>query len=446
MLHTRFSIPKFSHTTRVALLIAAVTFSLPRAHAQTEAVIYSFGSNITDAQRPYGALAQDKAGNLYGTTPQGGAHNSGTVFELSPVTGGWQETVLHSFTGGHDGAVPYASVVFGPNGNLYGTSEFGGNLTVGGGSGLGVVFELSPAVGGGWNETVLHVFSGGKDGAVPQGLAFDPKGNLFGLARQGGTSVYCNQGTGCGTVFELTPKTGGGWSFGVIHIFTGGLDGGTPGLGMGPAVDANGNLYATTTFGGNPKYCVSSNQLTVGCGVAFKLSQTTSGGWKETVLYRFFGFADGFSPSSVLVPDAAGNIHGTAASGGSQAGLCRENFGCGVVFELTPTSSGLWNQTPIHTFSWFPDGEDPIGGLVADGAGNLYGPTRGGGDTNCDCGTVFKMAHGASGWTFSTLHTFLGGSDGNFPGSVLLNSSGNIFGATLVGGASSSGTVYEITP
>ena len=437
-----FAIHRVARVTGLALLVACTFPAAPCALAQTESVLYSFTGG-TDGSQPNGSMVQDKAGNLYGTTFKGGTDGYGTVFELSPVSGGWQETVLHSFANGHDGANPYASVVFGPNGNLYGSAGFGGNLNVGGGGGWGVVFELSRVAGGGWKETVLHTFSGGKDGAVPQGLAFDTKGNLFGLADQGGSTQSCGGLTGCGTVFKLTPQSGGGWKFSVIHIFTGGLDGGTPALGDIPITDANGNLYATTITGGSTKYCLNFGVNNAGCGVVFKLSPTISGGWKETVLYRFFGFADGAFPTGALVLQG-GNLYGSASAAGTQAGNCSVNDGCGVVFELTPTSSGVWNETPIHALSW-SDGVAP-GGLVADGAGNLYGATAAGASGNS--GTIFEMARGGGGWTFSTLHVFQSGGDGQLPsrGVIMRNSAGDIFGATIIGGSSNNGSLYEITP
>jgi len=444
MSKARFGIQPFLRHAGTAFMVAAMIFSLAfRAHAQTEQVLFSLPGGANGSQ-PQGPLAEDKSGNFYATTFQGGAHGFGAVIELSLVSGVWQETVLHSFTGGRDGANPYASVVLGPNGDLFGTTGFGGDLTVCGGGGCGVVFELSP-VAGGWKETVLHVFRGGLDGSVPQGLAFDPQGNLYGLAEQGGTAGACNQNRGCGTVFQLTPQAGGLWQFSVIHIFDGGYGGATPALHQSPLVDANGNLYATTFAGGNPKYCQNTFPGVVGCGVVFKLSNAF-GGWRETVLYRFFGFADGAFPGGRLVMDSSGNLYGSASAGGNTQGNCKGNYGCGVVFELSPASSGLWNATTLHTFAW-TDGLGP-GGLAFDQSGNLYGSTGAAGDPVCNCGTVFKLTAGSGGgWTsFNTLHAFQGGSDGRFPTGIMLDSSGNVFGSTSFGGTTSNGTFYEITP
>jgi uncharacterized repeat protein (TIGR03803 family) len=168
------------------------------------------------------------------------------VFELMPVSGGWQETVLHEFTG-KNGELPWASLVSDGT-NLYGTTYQGGTLSACGGDGCGVVFKLSPSASG-WKETVLHIFSGGKDGANPRaGLILDASGNLYGTTSQGGIAADCD-GKGCGVVFELSPTSGGGWAEKELHSFTGGKDGAQPWAGL--IFDADGNLYGTTSAGGS---------------------------------------------------------------------------------------------------------------------------------------------------------------------------------------------------
>ena len=195
-----------------AALAIAVVFTLavvltPSAQAQTpatsvvwtEKLLHSF--NDTDGALPRAGLIFDAAGNLYGTTSEGGAYSWGTVFELTPAGGGnWTETVLHSFGNGTDGASPYAGLIFDAAGNLYGTAWQGGTYF------YGTVFELTPTAGGGWTETVLHSFGNGADGYYPySGLIFDAAGNLYGTTGGGGT-YSCNRGLyHCGTVFELTP-------------------------------------------------------------------------------------------------------------------------------------------------------------------------------------------------------------------------------------------------
>ena len=232
-----------------ALAIFAVSLSMTTwAAAQwNEKVLHNFTNNGTDGFFPTSGLIFDAAGNLYGTTFNGGAYNRfGTVFELSPVPGGgWTETVLHSFNNdGTDGWTPTAGLIFDAAGNLYGTTGSGGAYHG------GTVFELSPMLGGGWTETILHSFGNGTDGAGPGGgsLIFDAAGNLYGTTTLGGTFNCPSDGGGCGTVFELTPTVGGAWTETVLYNFRRGSDGHLPYAGL--IFDATGNLYGTTLAGG----------------------------------------------------------------------------------------------------------------------------------------------------------------------------------------------------
>ncbi len=429
----------------ILLVVTMLTcFATSRAQAQAESIVYTFSPFQGRPIFP-SSLVEDASGNLYGTTRTGGANGFGTVFELSPTSNGWQRSTLHSFTGGRDGANPYFGVILDSAGNLYGTTGAGGDTSLCGGGGCGVVFQLYRTSLGGWAERVLDVFSGGTDGATPQGLVFAGDDTLYGFAATGGAAQNCNGYTGCGTVFQLTRQTSTSWKFKAIHIFTGGLDGATP-FGAVPAVDVNGSVYGVTELGGSSKYCVNWFAGSVGCGVVFKLSPTAKGGWVETALYRFFGFGDGAVPTGGLTFDAAGNLYGNASSGGSLTGSCSSNDGCGVVFKLTPNTSGLWSASRIHTFS-STEGGDPHGTLAFDASGNLYGSTTFGGNTNANGGTVFQLAPGTSGWTLNVLHSFQNnGVDGLIPSGILLDGSGRILGTTFVGGASSGGIVYEITP
>jgi len=275
----------------------------------TEMVLYSFCSqaNCTDGIRSLAGLIFDAAGNLYGTTIEGGAYGNGTAFELTPTGGGgWTEQVLYSF--GTDGEFPLAGLIFDAAGNLYGTTKMGGIGY------WGTAFELSPNGNGGWTETVLCSFGVGGNGNEPYaGLIFDTAGNLYGTTLAGGAYGY-------GTVFELTPTQGGGWSETVLHSFNPETEG------YGPTdsliFDKNGNLYGTASEGGdlacNPTY---------GCGMTFELTPTAGGGWTEQVLFNFNG-TDGANPSAGLIFDAAGNLYGTTNLGGA--------YGGGVVFEVSP--------------------------------------------------------------------------------------------------------------
>ena len=227
----------------------------------TETVLHSFGDGSNDGQNPEAGLILDGAGNLYSTTPVGGIHGWGTVFELSPREGGgYTETVLHSFDyNGSDGAYPLAGLIFDGTGNLYGTTNEGGiHTTCFGYPGCGTVFELLPRQGGGWTETVLHSFGSGTDGIVPAaGLIMDTAGNLYGTTYEGGIR-------GGGTVFELSPREGGGYTETVLHSFGSGTDGYFPFAGL--IFDAAGNLYGTTDYGGIHETCDLN-----ACGTVFEL-------------------------------------------------------------------------------------------------------------------------------------------------------------------------------
>lgn len=222
---------------------AGVALSLSGQSLGVETVLRSFAGG-TDGSGPMSALIADRAGNMYGTTYLGGARGAGTVFKLSPnrQSLGWTYTILHSFTAvpygsGSDGANPYAGLAFDAAGNLYGTTVFGGP------AGGGTVYKLSPNADGTWTESVIYAFKGGTDGNTPYGgVAFDTAGNLYGTTNSGGTG-------GRGTVFKLTPASGGGWTETILHNFTGHADGGLPAAGV--LLDAAGNIYGTTQMGGH---------------------------------------------------------------------------------------------------------------------------------------------------------------------------------------------------
>jgi uncharacterized repeat protein (TIGR03803 family) len=204
-------------------------------------------------------------------------------------------------------------------------------------------------------------------------------------------------------------------------------------------VDSSGNLYGSTTFGGNANYCKSDNFG--GCGVVFRLAPTVKGGYGIALLHRFINGADGSLPSTPLVFDGAGNLYGATGNGGASNPY-------GTVFELSPTVGGAWTFAALYSPTGGTDGESTNGGLAIDSAGNLYGSSIFGGNPECNCGTVFKLAPGAGGWTVDLLHDFGGGfSDGFYPaGNLVVNSSGDLYGVTFQGGAYEGGTLYEIAP
>ncbi len=319
----------------------------------TEKVLHSFNNNGTDAAYPAAGLIFDAAGNLYSTTAGGGAYRNGAVFELTPTAGGgWTEKVLYSFNGnGTGGDAPYSGLVFDAVGNLYGTTYYGGTYSG------GTVFELSPQAGGGWTEKVLHSFGNGTDASAPfSGLTFDTAGNLYGTSEIGGADS-------AGTVYELSPQAGGGWTEKVLYSFANnGTDGTVPRAGV--IFDAAGNLYGTAFAGGAYKL-----------GALFELTPAGGGTWTEKVLHSFGNGTDGADPYAMLVFDTAGNLYGTTYQGGS--------YGGGTVFRFNAQGEVL-----LHSFSG-ADGSEPFAGLIFDAAANLYGTTTSGGASNV--GTVYEI-------------------------------------------------------
>jgi uncharacterized repeat protein (TIGR03803 family) len=284
----------------------------------TQKWMHQFGQG-TDGINPAGSLVFDSAGNLYGTTQQGGTYGQGTVFELLPQAGGlWTEKVLHNFSNsGPDGGDPVAGVILDSSGNIYGTTLFGGvNRTHGGY--VGVVFEMTQA-GGAWNEKILYSFTQSKyDAAGPAGsLIFDAAGNLYGTTINGGRYF------GKGTVFELSPHTGGSWTETILHNFSNtGTDGYEPYCNL--IFDSAGNLYGTTSGGG-----IYQGGSVFG-GTVFKLTPGAGGTWTERILHNFGNGTDGSFPLAGLIFDASGNLYGTTEYGGGGVG-----DGPGTVFQIS---------------------------------------------------------------------------------------------------------------
>jgi len=320
-------------------------------------------------------LLLDQAGNLYGTTLEGGGActfpGCGEVFRLDP---GGRLTVLHGFTGGADGGSPFPGLVLDQKGNLYGTALHGGaHCHEFPNDGCGVVFKLDAA----GNQTTLYSFLGQPDGLLPHaGVLLDDAGNFYGTTFRGGSGSTLD---GCGIVFRLNPANLNPYT--ILHDFTCGADGANPLAGL--VQDAAGNLYGTTHSGGDLT-CGGGS----GCGVVFKLDPVGN----QTVLYAFKGGASGAFPSAPLVLDPAGNLFGTTLQGGNLS-TCGGN-GCGVAFRLDTAG----NLTILHTFTG-PDGANPSTGLLRNAAGNFYGTTQNGGDLSAcpgvGCGVVFQLVFGA---------------------------------------------------
>lgn len=401
---------------------------------------------------------------------------------------------LYKFQGSTDGWSPVTTVAA-HDGVLFGTTQAGGDLSCGY-YGCGTVFELIPPAtkGDPWTETVLYSFKSGSDGRSPWGFIFDKKGNLYGTTYVGGTAAGC----GCGTVYRLSPPAspGGNWTETVLYQFQGGTDGSYPEGGL--AIDEAGNLYGTTTQGGQTS-CTPYD-----CGTVFELSPPSSGQgpWTETILYRFQGVSDGAFPQGNLLVGPGGVVYGTAgagtdslggvvfqltppASGGSwtfnviydfsqpndgrfpddltvyQGALYGINSSShtglgGDVFQLTPSHNGTWAETVLYEFSYeqYVDGWSPTGAVVFDKSGNLYGVTTSGGTGTCNfgCGTVYELTPAQSGpWTETVLHNFEG-NDGYIPQGVSFVGAA-LYGMTYQGGKLcpgneqyGCGTVFKVIP
>jgi uncharacterized repeat protein (TIGR03803 family) len=407
----------------LAILLGLAVVAAPSAKAQTFTPLYTF-TGSPDGAQPFQANLLEVNGTFYGTTVFGGADGYGTVFKLNSSG---KESVLYSFTGGTDGAYPNANLVRDKNGNLYGTTQNGGDLSCMIGTtliGCGVVFKVNTA----GHVTVQYAFTDGTDGAWPQGVTLDAAGNLYGVTFFGG-DLSCPTGVGCGVDYELDTSS----HETVVYTFTSGANGGF--LNGFLTRDSAGNIYGVTVQGGNVADCSG-----LGCGVVFKLD--TSG--HQTVRYTFTGGADGSFPNGNLVLDAKGNLRGTAFTGGDLSCGNANTVGCGVVFEVTPARK----EKVLHTFKGQPDGANPTLGLVRDSKGNYYSTTAYGGATNF--GAVFELS--AKGGE-KVLYSFTGSTDGAIPESgLIMDATGNLYGNTYQGGDLSCnapngcGTVFKLTP
>jgi uncharacterized repeat protein (TIGR03803 family) len=394
----------------VSALALALFVPVAAAHASTFKVLYSF-ANAGDGGNPCcGDLVLDNSGNLDGTAllPLG----VGAVFKLDPRG---NETVLYYFPGGSGGAEPL-DLVMDKKSNLWGT-------TLGGGIGGGVIFKINSMD----REKLIHTFEGSpNDGCGAEGaMVIGGGGNFYGTTFGCGKYDY-------GTVFTLAPDG----SESLVYSFKGGRDGLYPGAGL--IIDAQGNLYGTTDYGGKIVACTNGFG---GCGTVFELTPNGT----KTVLYKFKGPpGDGYVPAGNVIMDASGTLYGTTVYGG-RAG-CVANLGCGVVFKLAPDGS----ETVLHFFKGGrSDGANPYAGLVADAAGNLFGTTQyGGGGSSCNgaigCGTVFEIAPAG---TETILHKFKESTDGANPmGGLVADAAGNLYGDAYQGGLGGYGTVFEIAP
>jgi uncharacterized repeat protein (TIGR03803 family) len=413
------------HILVVALLPMFLLLA-PESKAQTENILYAFQG--VDGHAPQGGPVLDQAGNVYGTTTQGGDNFAGNVYQLTPPAqqgGTWTETTLYSFAGfTGDGNFPVGDLIIDGAGNLYGTTHWGGTANSNCPSGCGTVFELSPPAqqGGTWTEQILYKFSGAPDGQYPGGLLLR-SGMLYGTTNQGGSSNF-------GVVYAMK-QVNGVWSERVLYRFHGSNDVCNPSA-QNLIADQSGNLFGTAGCGG------------FGDGAVFELSPPAGLGnpWTESVLYRFQGIPDGAIPEAGLVFDRTGNLYGTTNGGGSH--------GLGAVFQLAPPTQqgGTWTESILYSFAGGAnDGELPAAPLLLDGSGNLYSTTTQNEGT-VNAGIFFELSPPAQigdPWTEAILHTFgANRKDGTTPEGGIAHMDRGFIGATLSGGSSGDGTVYLV--
>jgi uncharacterized repeat protein (TIGR03803 family) len=410
--------------TRLTMLMTLVAtlflFALSSpAFASDKQVLYTFQGG-SDGAYPSGQLIFDGSGNAYGTTVRGGDQSCqllgyagcGTVFELIPGSNGWSHVVLYSFVAGSDGALPEAGLVIDNQGNLYGTTQYGGTMNHDCSDGCGTVFELTPGING-WTETIIQRFAFHREGAqLYAPVTLGSAGQLYGDASIGGIQNR-------GTVFELTPQPNGSWTEYTIDAFGSWDDGSYPEAPV--TLNESGTLYGTAAGDG-----------LWGCGTVFKLSQEPDGGWTKANLHEFTGGADGCDPNSGLTL-LNGDFFGTTETGGP--------YGVGVAYKLKP-SAGEWGTQIIHRFTGQNDGSRPSNpNLAVDPSGNLYGTTYFGG--YYQYGTVFELVREEGGkWSEKVWHNFKGGDDGLEPTGVVYYH-GNLYGA--INSATGYGAIYEIT-
>jgi uncharacterized repeat protein (TIGR03803 family) len=407
-------------------LITFVASLAPAVHGQTFSVIHTF-ANSPDGFMPLGGVTL-RSGNLYGTTPVGPFSGYGTVYQISHVGSNWITETIYLFNNHGDGNIPVAPVVFGPDGHLYGTTQYGGVYD------QGTVFRLTPSsnicrtVNCFWNEEIVYSFNG-MDGAGGTfgPLTWDAQGDIYSTTLAAGLDQGYH-----GSVYQLTPS-GNGWNLNTLHFFPQvGSDGYAPGGGV--IFDKDGNLWGTTAGGGDS-----------GQGTIFELKNMPGMGWQESVVHSLQGDTDGQLPVAGLIVDSSGNFYGGTQGGGVGGG--------GTIFELSPAGDS-WTFQVLHNFSGTKGTYCGLSAALSmDAAGNLYGTTF------CDGanqhGNVFKLTNTPNGWVYSSLYDFTGGSDGSGPTSnVTIDTDGTLYGTASQGGSfagdcvndNGCGTVWMIKP
>jgi uncharacterized repeat protein (TIGR03803 family) len=398
-------------------------------NAQTESTLYTFKE--TTSFWPQGALSEDSAGSLYGTTRAGGTYGVGTIFKMAPPTvsgGAWTLTTLYNFVPyGNGGFVPVSDLIADSTGAFYGTTYSGGDPVCN----CGVVYKLIPPAksGGAWTEQALYAFTGNSDGRLPAmaALTMNSQGVLYGVTVRGGTWDG-------GVIYQLAPATGGTYTESVLYSFGDLADASTP---NGPlTMDSSGALYGVTSLGG-----------TFDNGTVYKFVPASNGQLAtESLLFSFKASTkSGITPSGSLLFDSAGNLYGITNAGGS-------GNNDGVVYELTPAKA-TWTQTILYIFSK-QSGSNPVGGLTWNPTtGALYGTTSSQNGKTTGDGSVFKLLPPAvlgGAWTESTLFQFTYATVGGYPtGNITRDPlTGTLYGTAINGGVTGCdlfcGTIWQI--
>jgi hypothetical protein len=400
-----------------ALLLPTAMWAMlgvsPVCLAANYKVLHHFAGG-NDGGGLFGPVTLDARGSVFGITWGSGPNGHGTVFKIArSQNGSWKKETIWAFCSlpdCSDGSAAYAgSLVIDMAGNIYGPSNIS-------------TFQLTPGPDG-W--TYQQICACGDE----LGYVMDSSGNLFGFS---GPGDYHD-----GNIIELSGGPGN-WTQQQLYSFCppprGCRDGEVPMAAL--TFDAKGNLYGTTEFGGNTQpWCFGSG----GCGVAFRLENLGNGQWKYQVMHRFAAFQnDGQTPLGGLVVDKDGNAYGTTPQAGK---------GGGTIFKLSRKPDGHWKETILYNFpDPVQNGGYPASTLVFDKAGNLYGTATSGGDPDCDCGVIFKMTHQPSGdWTYGVLYKFIWAT-GAGPTGLTIDSKGNLYGATAAGGKYNAGVAFKFVP
>ncbi|MFY9646853.1 MAG: choice-of-anchor tandem repeat GloVer-containing protein [Terriglobales bacterium] len=398
------------HFIVLAIIFGCLAVATP-AFAVKAQVLYPFYGPNETVTNPVD-LISDGAGNFYFADT-----NDNTVYKMvHDANGSWTEETLHTFNSGAGGLAVDAT------GNLYGVTSFDGSY------GYGSVFELSPGSGG-WTETDLYSFNpeNGSDGWYPSAVVLDGKGNIYGTTYYGGVfqDPYCN-GFGCGTIFKLTHNPDSSWSETILYapLF---IDGAYPV--SAPVLDAAGNVYGAGSEGG-PSNCLSRDGGQLGCGTIFQLSPQQDGSWTFNRIHSFQG-SDGAEINAPFIIDKSGNIYGTAYHGGGNVfPICGNYFAltdCGLAFELSPQPNGQWTQTILYTFGNSPT--DVLQGNISgmDAGGNLFGY---GGNGAYGLGTFWKVKPNKKGpWKEDILYSYGGfWDDVIFPEGIVVGTDGYVYG------------------